>query len=266
VSVKLRLRRLGRRKRPIWAVVAADSRKARDGRYIEDLGRYYPLEQPARVKLDEGRVMYWLEEGAQPSDTVRSMLSKRGLMLALDLRRQGKGVEEIEEAVSTHREKYGEGAGEEASLTAEARRQEALQAERERVSELEAEEEERRKEEEERKRREAEAKKKKEAEEAAAKKAAEEEEAATEAAASDDEDEADADEADADEAEDSAADADEEEQSAGEDDDSDDDSEDDDSEDDDSEGDDSEDDDSDDDDSDDDDGDDDDGEDDDKES
>ncbi|PSR01819.1 MAG: 30S ribosomal protein S16 [Bacteroidetes bacterium QS_8_68_28] len=162
MPVTLRLRRIGRRKHPVWAVVAADNRRARDGRYIEDLGRYYPLEQPSRTELDEQRVMHWLEQGAQPSDTVRSMLSKRGLMLALDLRRQGKETEEIREAVSEHREKHGEGAGEEVSLTAEERRKQALEAERERVAELEAEEE-RKKKEEERKRREAEEEQEKQA-------------------------------------------------------------------------------------------------------
>ena len=173
MPVTLRLRRIGRRKRPVWAVVAADNRRARDGRYIEDLGRYYPLEQPSRTELDEERVMHWLEQGAQPSDTVRSMLSKRGLMLAMDLRRQGKDPDEIREAVTEHREKHGEG-DEDVALTAADRRQQALEAERERVAELEAEEERRRKEEEERKRREAE----EEDEEEAAAEAAEDEEAA----------------------------------------------------------------------------------------
>ena len=173
MPVTLRLRRIGRRKRPVWAVVAADNRRARDGRYIEDLGRYYPLEQPSRTELDEERVMHWLEQGAQPSDTVRSMLSKRGLMLAMDLRRQGKDPDEIREAVAEHREKHGEG-DEDVALTAADRRQQALEAERERVAELEAEEERRRKEEEERKRREAE----EEEEEEAAAEAAEDEEAA----------------------------------------------------------------------------------------
>ena len=173
MPVTLRLRRIGRRKQPIWAVVAADNRRARDGRYIEDLGRYYPLEQPSRTELDEQRVMHWLEQGAQPSDTVRSMLSKRGLMLAMDLRRQGKDTEEIRDAVAEHREKHGEG-DEDIALTAEDRRRQALEAERERVAELEAEEERRRKEEEERKRREAE----EEEEEEAAAEAAEDEEAA----------------------------------------------------------------------------------------
>jgi small subunit ribosomal protein S16 len=218
MPVTLRLRRIGRRKRPVWAVVAADNRRARDGRYIEDLGRYYPLEQPSRTELDEERVMHWLEQGAQPSDTVRSMLSKRGLMLAMDLRRQGKDPDEIREAVADHREKHGEG-DEDVALTAADRRQQALEAERERVAELEAEEERRRKEEEERKRREAE----EEAEEEAAAEAAEDEEAAADeerAEAADEEAEAAAAEAqetddeqsaeatDADEAEASAADTD----------------------------------------------------------
>jgi small subunit ribosomal protein S16 len=217
VPVTLRLRRIGRRKHPVWAVVAADNRRARDGRYIEDLGRYYPLEQPSRTELDEQRVMHWLEQGAQPSDTVRSMLSKRGLMLALDLRRQGKETEEIREAVSEHREKHGEGAGEEVSLTAEERRKQALEAERERVAELEAEEE--RKKEEERKRREAEeeqekqaATEAKEAEDPAAEESDEADEQAE--ARAEDAEATDAEAADAEAADAEAADAEEAEASA----------------------------------------------------
>ncbi|PSQ91582.1 MAG: 30S ribosomal protein S16 [Bacteroidetes bacterium SW_4_67_19] len=214
MPVTLRLRRIGRRKRPVWAVVAADNRRARDGRYIEDLGRYYPLEQPSRTELDEERVMHWLEQGAQPSDTVRSMLSKRGLMLAMDLRRQGKDPDEIREAVAEHREKHGEG-DEDVALTAADRRQQALEAERERVAELEAEEERRRKEEEERKRREAEEEAAAEAaedEEAAADEesaeAADEEAEAAAAEAQETDDEQSAEATDADEAEASAADTD----------------------------------------------------------
>ena len=86
MSVKIRLRRMGRKKRPVFGVVAADSRFPRDGRYIEDLGRYEPLDEPNSVKLNNERILYWLENGAQPSDTVRSILSKHGLMLALHMR------------------------------------------------------------------------------------------------------------------------------------------------------------------------------------
>ena len=74
MAVKLRLRRMGRKKRPIYGLVAADSRSPRDGRFIEDLGRYNPLAEPATVELKRERVLYWLDQGAQPSDRVKSLL------------------------------------------------------------------------------------------------------------------------------------------------------------------------------------------------
>ena len=101
MAVKLRLRRMGRKKRPVYAVVAADTRSPRDGRYIEDLGRYFAVEEPARVELREDRVLYWLQQGAQPSETVRSLLKDRGLMLALHLHRKGKSEDEIKEQVES---------------------------------------------------------------------------------------------------------------------------------------------------------------------
>lgn len=163
---------MGRRKVPVFSIVATDQRSARDGRYIEDLGRYHPLEQPARIRLNEDRIQYWLEQGAQPSDTVRSILSKRGLLLAHHLKKKGKSEPQIQEAVEAHRERWEE-KGEEIKLTAEARRQQALEAERQRVKELE---------EEEARRRAEEAKRKKEEEEAQAAEAADAEAADAEAA------------------------------------------------------------------------------------
>ena len=79
--VKLRMRRLGNRNRPFYRVNAVDSRVKRDGRILEELGHYNPLEKDAakQVKLDLGRCAYWLSVGAQPSDTVRSLLRKAGL-------------------------------------------------------------------------------------------------------------------------------------------------------------------------------------------
>lgn len=132
MSVKLRLRRLGRKKIPVFSIVATDSRNARDGRYIEDIGRYYPLEQPAEVRLDEERVLYWLDNGARPSDTVRSILSKRGLMLRHHLKLKGKSEEEIEEAVNEHLKQLAE-KGDDIKVTAEMRRERALEEERKRA-------------------------------------------------------------------------------------------------------------------------------------
>ena len=201
MAVSIRLRRMGRKKRPVYAVVATDSRNPRDGRYIEDLGRYYPLRQPAEVILKEDRVTYWLHEGAQPSDTVRSMFSKQGLMLRAHLESQGASEEEIVEAVEAHREQAL--SKEEIKLTKKDRLQKDLEAEEER---LRKEEEERRKAEEEaRKKAEEEAARKKAEEEA---KAAEEAEAAKKAEAAQEDEEA-GEEAAADEADASDGEADE---------------------------------------------------------
>ncbi len=74
--VKLRLTRMGAKKRPFYRVVAADSRFPRDGRFLENLGTYDPLVEKDSVKLKMDRVQYWLSQGAQPSDTVRSLIKK----------------------------------------------------------------------------------------------------------------------------------------------------------------------------------------------
>ena len=71
---------MGKKGHPFYRIVAADSRSPRDGRIIEQVGTYNPLNDEAQVSLDEEKVMKWLQNGAQPSDTVRSILSKQGLM------------------------------------------------------------------------------------------------------------------------------------------------------------------------------------------
>ncbi|MBQ1299911.1 MAG: 30S ribosomal protein S16 [Erysipelotrichaceae bacterium] len=78
--VKLRLKRMGAKKQPSYRIVAADSRAPRDGRFIEILGFYNPRTNPAEVIIDEEKVLKWLNNGAQPSDTVRSILSREGIM------------------------------------------------------------------------------------------------------------------------------------------------------------------------------------------
>jgi small subunit ribosomal protein S16 len=78
--VKLRLKRMGAKKQPSYRIVAADSRAPRDGRFIEILGFYNPRSNPAEVKLDEENILKWLNNGAQPTETVRSILSKEGIM------------------------------------------------------------------------------------------------------------------------------------------------------------------------------------------
>ena len=80
MSVKIRMRRMGSKRKPFYRIVVADSRMPRDGRFIEEVGYYNPLTNPDEVKLEEDKIFEWLEKGAQPSDTVISLLSKAGLM------------------------------------------------------------------------------------------------------------------------------------------------------------------------------------------
>lgn len=80
MAVKIRLKRMGAKKRPFYRVVIADSRSPRDGRFIETVGTYNPITVPAEVKLDEAKILAWLANGAQPSDTARNLLSKAGIM------------------------------------------------------------------------------------------------------------------------------------------------------------------------------------------
>jgi small subunit ribosomal protein S16 len=78
--VKIRLRRMGRRNRPFYRVVVTDSRSPRDGKFIELIGHYNPLAEPATISIDEEKALKWLRHGAQPTDTVRSLLRKLGIM------------------------------------------------------------------------------------------------------------------------------------------------------------------------------------------
>ena len=78
--VRLRSQRYGSKKSPFYRIVATDSRNPRDGRFIEVVGTYDPLTNPATVKPDEEKVMKWLSLGAKPTDTVKSLLSKEGLL------------------------------------------------------------------------------------------------------------------------------------------------------------------------------------------
>jgi small subunit ribosomal protein S16 len=77
--VKIRLMRMGAKKRPFYRVVVADSRSPRDGRFIENIGRYHPLADPSVIEIDEDRALHWLGVGAQPSDSVRVLLDKAGI-------------------------------------------------------------------------------------------------------------------------------------------------------------------------------------------
>ena len=80
MAVKLRLKRMGAKKKPYYRIVAADARSKRDGRFIETVGTYDPTKNPAEIKVDDALAIKWLNNGAQPTDTVRSILSKQGVM------------------------------------------------------------------------------------------------------------------------------------------------------------------------------------------
>ena len=78
--VKIRLRRMGAKKKPFYRVVVADSRSPRDGAFIETIGHYNPLTDPATIVIDEEKALKWLRQGAQPTETVASLLRKLGIM------------------------------------------------------------------------------------------------------------------------------------------------------------------------------------------
>ncbi len=80
MAVKLRLMRIGKKKQPVYRVVAADSRSPRDGRFIEILGTYEPRAEPSRVVIDNTKAVRWLREGAQPTETVARLLTQSGAM------------------------------------------------------------------------------------------------------------------------------------------------------------------------------------------
>ena len=80
MAVKIRLRRMGAKQAPFYRIVVADSRYPRDGRFIEEIGYYNPMTEPADVKVDADKVKQWIANGAQPTDTVKSLLKKNGIV------------------------------------------------------------------------------------------------------------------------------------------------------------------------------------------
>ena len=85
MSTRIRLQRRGKKHQPFYTIIVADSRAPRDGRFIERLGFYDPLTDPATIEINVERALYWLQVGAQPSDTVRSLMSHKGIMLKFHL-------------------------------------------------------------------------------------------------------------------------------------------------------------------------------------
>ena len=95
MAVKLRLKRMGAKKRPFYRIVAADSRSSRDGRFIEVVGTYNPIANPAQVKIDEEKVMYWLGHGAIATDTVKTIFSKEGILTKFAMTKTKKAVKKL---------------------------------------------------------------------------------------------------------------------------------------------------------------------------
>lgn len=84
MSVKIRLRRMGAKKAPFYRLVVADSRYPRDGRFLDEIGYYNPTTQPATLMVEENKAADWIRKGAQPSDTVRSLLKQKGVYKILE--------------------------------------------------------------------------------------------------------------------------------------------------------------------------------------
>ena len=80
MAVKIRLRRMGAKKKPFYRIVVADSRSPRDGRFIEEIGTYDPMKDPSEIKVDAEKAKYWMGNGAQPTDTVKKLLEKAGAL------------------------------------------------------------------------------------------------------------------------------------------------------------------------------------------
>lgn len=80
MAVKIRLKRMGANKKPFYRIVVADSRAPRDGKFIEEIGYYNPVSQPKQVKINDEKAVKWLSNGAQPTDTVKTLLVNNGVM------------------------------------------------------------------------------------------------------------------------------------------------------------------------------------------
>ncbi|MBE3598048.1 MAG: 30S ribosomal protein S16 [Limnochordaceae bacterium] len=93
MAVRIRLKRMGAKKQPSYRIVVADSRSARDGRYVAQLGHYNPLREPPEVRVDVEQTLEWLSKGAQPSESVKLLLERAGVWRAWQERRRGAGRE-----------------------------------------------------------------------------------------------------------------------------------------------------------------------------
>ncbi|RDY24802.1 30S ribosomal protein S16 [Romboutsia maritimum] len=90
MAVKIRLKRMGSNKKPFYRIVVADSRSPRDGKFIEEIGYYNPISQPKQVKINDEKAVKWLSNGAQPTDTVKTLLANNGVMEKFEASKQAK--------------------------------------------------------------------------------------------------------------------------------------------------------------------------------
>jgi small subunit ribosomal protein S16 len=134
LAVRLRLRRIGKKKMPIYQIVAADSRAARNGKFLEVVGRYEPLQRPMVIAAKEDRVFHWLRHGALPTDTVRSLLQRNGLWMKWSLTKKGSD----EATVAAAMEKWGMAQAEKAQRDEERRARRATGRRKKKVTETEA--------------------------------------------------------------------------------------------------------------------------------
>ena len=106
MSVRIRLRRMGAKKNPFYRIIVADSKKPRDGRYIDSIGTYDPLKEPSSIQIEEEKLFGWLKDGAQPSDPVWDLLSRLGLRQKWEMLRRGEDLSDWQPpAPRTPREK-----------------------------------------------------------------------------------------------------------------------------------------------------------------
>ena len=105
MAVKIRMKRMGAKKKPFFRVVAADARSPRDGRFIELLGYYNPMADPPDLKFDDDKVFKWLDAGAEPTESVRQLLKQAGLLERWQLLRQGVKISELDSKIAERREK-----------------------------------------------------------------------------------------------------------------------------------------------------------------
>ena len=103
MATRIRLRRMGANKRPFYRVVVADQRSPRDGRFIENIGKYHPLNDPSVIEIDEERALHWLRVGAQPSDQVRTLLTKVGIWEKFVAERPSAAIAPRPERTEKHR-------------------------------------------------------------------------------------------------------------------------------------------------------------------